>query len=764
MSLDDTLHTLVGLVPVPGLSTAVSVLKFIISGVRAAQESKTQLAALAISLGHLLATLHREFVSARLTATSCEEPLQNLMSLLDEIHRFVEKHQERSLLKYLFDRESTISAIRVFYHRISVMSDAFQISASLSIRDMLQENERARREDAAALQVRFEFLENSHNELRRALDINHNNMLAMMVSLERRLEQCGNERDPEHKFYAHTLQYLTTTSGQKVEMEDWMISRFDVEYGPQIGIGGFGTVFRGTWNRTEVAIKLVRNPAGIAADVSLLQKEVHIWKTLRHPNILQFLGANTLDDAPFVVMPLVPCNSREFLRARSDFDPLYILCDISLGLEYLHARKISHGDLKGINVMVEPLGRALLCDFGLARIKADMTSRTRTKGDAFVPGSRNWMAPELLSGSLPRTPSDVYAFGMTLYELYTDEVPMALVPHGDFIELVFRLGVRPERPDENECPRMNDGIWGLAERCWAKDAKVRPTARQLHDSIKELMVGYTPEPPVKDARSSAPKLPFPEKNARDGAVELGETRESTTSLPEKHVRSEVAKRTVTDSSEMNGAAVKEFSALTLYRGEIKTQIERKLVIVGDGACGKSALLIVATGAAFPTAYQPAELCATFLANVEVGDKEIQLTLWDTPGQEDYDRLRPLSYPGAHVILICFGIDSPDSLDNVKLRWISEVGHFCPGVPFILVGCKRELRQNTRVIQELRKTYQRPVSTEEGMEVAKTIGALKYMECSGRTGHGVQELFREAALAALTASPAPKRRKDGCIVA
>jgi hypothetical protein len=76
MSLDDTLHTLV---PVPGLSTAVSALKFIISGVRAAQESKTQLAALAISLGHLLATLHREFVSSRLTATSCEEPLQNLM-------------------------------------------------------------------------------------------------------------------------------------------------------------------------------------------------------------------------------------------------------------------------------------------------------------------------------------------------------------------------------------------------------------------------------------------------------------------------------------------------------------------------------------------------------------------------------------------------------------------------------------------------------------------------------------------------------------
>jgi hypothetical protein len=98
---------------------------------------------------------------------------------------------------------------------------------------------------------------------------------------------------------------------------------------------------------------------------------------------------------------------------------------------------------------------------------------------------------------------------------------MAMVPHGDFIELVFRLGVRPDRPDEDECLRMNDEIWGLAERYWAKDTKVRPTARQLHDSIKELMAGYTPEPHVEDARPSAAELPSPEKDARNEAVELG---------------------------------------------------------------------------------------------------------------------------------------------------------------------------------------------------------------------------------------------------
>ncbi|KAJ7206223.1 kinase-like protein [Mycena rebaudengoi] len=189
--------------------------------------------------------------------------------------------------------------------------------------------------------------------------------------------------------------------------------------------------------------------------------------TLRHPNIIQFLGCNTLDERPFVVMPLLPYNSREFLRIRPSFDPLSILRDISLGLEYLHGRKICHGDLKGINVLVEGTGRALLCDFGLARIKADITSRTRMAGDTAISGSRNWMAPEL----------------------YTDEIPLSTIPYSDFIEFVFKLGTRPERPEEEECPRMHDGIWNLAKRCWDRDPKARPSARQIHDTIKMLMTG-----------------------------------------------------------------------------------------------------------------------------------------------------------------------------------------------------------------------------------------------------------------------------------
>ncbi|KIL55396.1 hypothetical protein M378DRAFT_49037, partial [Amanita muscaria Koide BX008] len=93
------------------------------------------------------------------------------------------------------------------------------------------------------------------------------------------------------------------------------------------------------------------------------------------------------------------------------------------------------------------------------------------------------------------------------------------------------------------------------------------------------------------------------------------------------------------------------------------QIKRKLVIVGDGGCGKTSLLIVFSKGTFPEIWDPT-VFKDYVADVEVDGKYVELALWDTSGNESYDRHRPLSYPDSHVILICFAIDSPDSLDNV----------------------------------------------------------------------------------------------------
>ncbi|XP_046355421.1 ras-like GTP-binding protein RHO [Haliotis cracherodii] len=176
-------------------------------------------------------------------------------------------------------------------------------------------------------------------------------------------------------------------------------------------------------------------------------------------------------------------------------------------------------------------------------------------------------------------------------------------------------------------------------------------------------------------------------------------------------------------------------------------IRKKLVIVGDGACGKTCLLIVFSKDQFPEVYVPT-VFENYVADIEVDGKQVELALWDTAGQEDYDRLRPLSYPDTDVILMCFSIDSPDSLENIPEKWTPEVKHFCPNVPIILVGNKKDLRNDDNTRRELSKMKQEPVKTEEGRAMAEKIGAFAYLECSAKTKEGVREVFETATRAAL----------------
>ena len=189
-----------------------------------------------------------------------------------------------------------------------------------------------------------------------------------------------------------------------------------------------------------------------------------------------------------------------------------------------------------------------------------------------------------------------------------------------------------------------------------------------------------------------------------------------------------------------------------------TALRKKLVIVGDGACGKTCLLIVFSKDQFPEVYVPT-VFENYVADIEVDDKTVELALWDTAGQEDYDRLRPLSYPDTDVILMCFSIDSPDSLENIPEKWTPEVRHFCPNVPIILVGNKKDLRNDENVKRELAKMKQVPVTSEEGSSMCDKIGGYAYLECSAKTKEGVREVFIKATRAALDKKKA--RKKGRC---
>ncbi|KAJ9193628.1 hypothetical protein DTO166G4_2730 [Paecilomyces variotii] len=170
---------------------------------------------------------------------------------------------------------------------------------------------------------------------------------------------------------------------------------------------------------------------------------------------------------------------------------------------------------------------------------------------------------------------------------------------------------------------------------------------------------------------------------------------------------------------------------------------KKFVVVGDGGCGKTCLLISYSQGYFPEKYVPTvfENYITQTTHRPSG-KTVELALWDTAGQEEYDRLRPLSYPETDLLFVCFAIDCPVSLENVLDKWYPEVLHFCPTTPLILVGLKSDLRTKRTCIELLKTQGLTPVTPEQGRAVAQRMGA-KYVECSSKEMRGVDEVFQLA---------------------
>ena len=121
----------------------------------------------------------------------------------------------------------------------------------------------------------------------------------------------------------------------------------------------------------------------------------------------------------------------------------------------------------------------------------------------------------------------------------------------------------------------------------------------------------------------------------------------------------------------------------------------------------------------------------YVHDIFIDDVHVELSLWDTAGQEEFDRLRSLSYDDTHAIMLCFSVDSPESLENVQSKWVGEIADNCPGVKLVLVALKCDLRElkeeeeeEEGVAAHLQKRSK--IDYKQGLAIAEKIKALRYL--------------------------------------
>ncbi len=174
-------------------------------------------------------------------------------------------------------------------------------------------------------------------------------------------------------------------------------------------------------------------------------------------------------------------------------------------------------------------------------------------------------------------------------------------------------------------------------------------------------------------------------------------------------------------------------------------IKKRLVVLGDRYCGKTTLLVeyrhnskLTTG----------KLCHYGKVTIKVNETPVELVLIKTRYELDSYRCNDLVYRNADVFVVCFAIDDPTSFENVSKKWIPELRLFCPDVPVILVGNKKDLRHNTDVVECLKQRHLEPISAQDGQSLAERMNISAFLECSAQMKEGVREVFETALMASL----------------
>ncbi|XP_077540468.1 serine/threonine kinase raf oncogene isoform X2 [Haemaphysalis longicornis] len=282
---------------------------------------------------------------------------------------------------------------------------------------------------------------------------------------------------------------ITQQKPARESIEDWEIMPDEILTGPRIGSGSFGTVYRGHWHG-HVALKKLNVTNPTPAQLQAFKNEVSVLRKTRHVSIILFMGCVSKPQLTIVTQWCEGSSLYKHLHVlESKFEMLQVI-DIARqtaqGMDYLHAKNIIHRDLKSNNIFLHDDLTVKIGDFGLATVKARWSG---SQPFSQPTGSILWMAPEVIRMKDPNPysfQSDVYAFGIVLYELITGQLPYAHINNKD--QILFMVGHGLLRPDlsiaRKDTPKA---LIRFTEDCIKFNRDERPLFRQMLASLESLM-------------------------------------------------------------------------------------------------------------------------------------------------------------------------------------------------------------------------------------------------------------------------------------
>ncbi|KAK0210526.1 kinase-like domain-containing protein [Desarmillaria ectypa] len=499
----NTLDLLTG-VGVPGLQLGVSLLQATLTNLENVKLYRQQCEDISNRCVSLMLALRDSSVG--LEGQRPSELVDEVTAIVRRIHRKVNDWAQLSQLRSFFQQSEIKEGIDRLHRDIDTAMQNFNIQLGLQLARGQLETRAIQERDKAEIRELLERIVNSNDDMKALIEVHPSEMIEdVMVSLQNELRDSELGPNQQHNFKQGLWQIHERTS-KLPPMED-LTGQVTFNSRRIAARGTYNDIYKGEWlDKESVSVRLPRIAESGNADVQRrFEREVTIWRSLTHKNVVPLYGFLRTDDDIYSVSPWMDNGTvNVFIRNNPQVNRLRILSEISEGMEYLHRKEVIHGDLRGANVLISRDGTPRLSDFGMSKFLADC-GKGMTSSPTINP---RWGAYELLqtSGTIS-TFSDVWSFAMVALEILSDEQPFSYIQGDAIVQHEVYLGRFPRRPGRDVTARgLSDDVWSLMQCCWRKKPQSRPPMTEIKEKL--LFIRGLTLPAVSPKRKLTFRRPY----------------------------------------------------------------------------------------------------------------------------------------------------------------------------------------------------------------------------------------------------------------